>query len=163
VQQGSAPQIGVDAGDVDPAGNQQQQPLQSVHVATCGSAWHTALHDEASPPLVDIAASVAPPDPSVGPAAPLSSLDEPPVPLVLLLQAASPTVDDAPMATMTWKSFSMFMKHTVPLMDELGTDRDVSRLALERIVCGTRGFLACSNTDPSRGSGVTPFDCKGTP
>jgi hypothetical protein len=61
-QQGSAPQIGVGYGDVDPAGNQQQQPLQSVHVATCVSAWHTALHDEASPPVVDIAASV---DPSV--------------------------------------------------------------------------------------------------
>jgi hypothetical protein len=111
------PQIGVDAVDVVPAGNQQQQPLQSIHVANCGSGWHTAVHAEPSPPAVDGGASV---DPSAGPVAPLSSLEEPPVPPVLLLQAASPTVDDAPMATMTWKSFSMFMRHTLPLMDEPG-------------------------------------------
>jgi hypothetical protein len=114
VQQGSAPQIGVVAADVDPAGSQQQQPLQSIHDATCGSAWHTALHDEASPPLVDIAESGPPVGPSVGSVAPLAPLEGPPVPLVVLLQAASPTVDDAPIATMTWKSFSIFMKHTIP-------------------------------------------------
>jgi hypothetical protein len=57
---------------------------------------------------------------------PLSSLE--PGPLVLLLQAASPTVDDAPITTMTWKSFSMFMKQTILPIGELGTFRDVSRL-----------------------------------
>jgi len=120
VQQGSAPQIGTVAEDVCPAGNQQQQPLQSVHVETCGSAWHSALHDEASPPVV--VPSVAPVDPSAGPVAPLSSLEGPPPPLELL-QAASPTVDDAPIATMTWKSFSMFMGPTIPSMSALGTHR----------------------------------------
>jgi hypothetical protein len=131
VQQGSTPQIGVDAGDVDPAGNQQQQPLQSIHAVSCVSGWHT--HDEASPPLLPLEELVAPPllllllplpleelvepplllpdDPP--PEDPPSSPEEPPVPLVLL-QAASPTVDDVPMTTMTWKSFSMFMKHTIP-------------------------------------------------
>jgi hypothetical protein len=44
---------------------------------------------------------------------PPSSLGEP-VPLVLLLQAASPAVDDTPMTTTTWKSFSIFMRHTLP-------------------------------------------------
>jgi hypothetical protein len=76
-QQASAPQIGVEAADVDPAGSQQQQLLQSVHDATCGSAWHTALHDEASPPLVDIAASGASVEASVGSVAPLPPLEEP--------------------------------------------------------------------------------------
>ena len=119
LQQGSTPQIGTDAGEVEPAGNQQQQPLQSVHDATSGSGLHTALHDEESPPLPDFAASIAPVDPLEPD--PLSSLEGPPVPLVLLLQAASPTVDDAPMATMTWKSLSIFMKQPYPQMGELGT------------------------------------------
>jgi hypothetical protein len=94
-QQGSAPQIGVEKGDVDPAGNQQQQPLQSVHVAVWGSGWHTAAHASLAAPLL----------------LSLSPLEGPLVPVVLLPQAASPPVDDAPMTTMTWKSFSMFMKH----------------------------------------------------
>jgi hypothetical protein len=119
MQQGSAPQIGTDAEEVDPAGNQQQQPLQSVHDETCGSGLHAALHDEESPPVFDFAASGVPVDPLEPD--PLSSLEEPPVPLVLLLQAASPTVDDAPMATMTWKSFSIFMKQPYPPMGGLGT------------------------------------------
>ena len=93
-QQGSAPQIGVEKGDVDPAGNQQQQPLQSVHVAVWGSGWHTAAHASLAAPLL----------------LSLSPLEGPLVPVVLLPQAASPTVDDAPMTTMTWKSFSMFIK-----------------------------------------------------
>jgi hypothetical protein len=158
VQQGSAPQIGVVAGEVVPAGNQQQQPLQSVHVATCESAWHAAVHAEASPVFdcdasVVFAASVDPPESgSADPLLPLEELVLPPLlpplllvlpPLLLLplllveasvaaspepdplsslsgpevllvlLQATSPTVDDAPMTTMTWKSFSMFMNHTV--------------------------------------------------
>ncbi len=54
--------------------------------------------------------------------APLSSPDEP-EPLEALLQATSPTVDDAPMTTMTWKSFSTFMKRTLRPMSELGPDR----------------------------------------
>ncbi len=117
MQHGSAPQIGVGAGEVDPAANQQQQPLQSVHDASVGSGLHTALHDEASPPVLDVAASVVPVDPpeSVGSfdPLPLPLLEGPVVPVVLLLQAASPTVDDAPMTTITWKRFSIFMKHTV--------------------------------------------------
>ena len=131
LQQGSAPQIGTDAGEVIPAGNQQQQPLQSVHDATCVSGMHTALHDEESPGF-DFAASIVPVDPLEPD--PLSSFEAPPVPLVLLLQAASPTVDDAPMATMTWKSLSIFMKQPYPQMGELGTlvVRDVLPAADER-------------------------------
>jgi hypothetical protein len=60
---------------------------------------------------VDAPAASAPVDP-VEPDPP-SSLGEP-VPLVPLLQAASPTVDDAPMTTIAWKSFSIFMKRTIP-------------------------------------------------
>jgi hypothetical protein len=184
LQQGSAPQIGVELGEGDPAGNQQQQPLQSVHDASAGSGLHA--HDEASPPVFDFASvvpeSVGAFDPLLplegtvvplllpvllpllplplllpvllpvvlplplplplpllplpllppvllpllpvdAPAAsapvdpvepdPPSSLGEP-VPLVPLLQAASPTVDDAPMTTIAWKSFSIFMKRTIP-------------------------------------------------
>jgi hypothetical protein len=131
-QQGSSPQIGVFAEDEVPAGNQQQQPLQSIHDETSESGWHTAVHDEASPPVVDVAPSVAPVDPSAGSFAPLSSLDEgEPVPLVLL-QATSPTVDDAPMATMTWKSFSMFMTHDHTLVARNGNPP-------RRVQVGTRG------------------------
>jgi hypothetical protein len=133
-QQGSTPQIGVDAGDVAPAGSQQQQPLQSIHVVSCESGWHAAAHAEPSPPVVAGAPSVVP-DPSLGPFAPPSSLEGPPLPLVLLLQAASPTVDDAPIATMTWKSFSMFMRHTIPPMSELETNRRVSKLELGSVEC----------------------------
>jgi hypothetical protein len=174
VQQGSAPQIAVVAklGLAVPAGNQQQQPLQSVHVAICVSAMHSVLHDEAASG-VDVAASVvlmvplllpelllvpellllleevvvplllleevvvpllllvvAPESVSVPPLEPdpLSSLEEPVGVLELLLQAASPTVDDVPMTTMTWKSFSMFMTHTLPPIGGLVTEGDVSRL-----------------------------------
>jgi hypothetical protein len=93
--------------------------LQSVHVATCGSGLHAALHDEESAPVFDFAASVVPVDPLEPD--PLSSLEGPPVPPVLLLQAASPAVDDAPMTTMTWKSFSIFMKQPYPPTGDLGT------------------------------------------
>ena len=155
MQQGSTPQIGVGAAEVDPAGNQQQQPLQSVHDASVRSALQT--HDEAASG-VDAAASVvlmvplllpelllplllpleelvvplllpllllvvAPESVSVAPLEPdpLSSLVEPVGVLELLLQAASPTVDDVPMTTMTWKSFSMFMRHTLPPIGGPGT------------------------------------------
>ena len=166
MQQGSTPQIGVGAAEVDPAGNQQQQPLQSVHDASVRSALQT--HDEAASG-VDAAASVvlmvplllpellllellpleelvvplllpleelvmplllpllllvvAPESVSAPPLEPdpLSSLVEPVGVLELLLQAASPTVDDVPMTTMTWKSFSMFMRHTLPPIGRPGT------------------------------------------
>jgi hypothetical protein len=154
VQQGaSAPQIGVEP-PVDPAGNQQQQPLQSIHDETCVSGLHSAAHAEVPLSVLDFDASAVLPvelasvvslDPLLVPlplpllvplplpllvplplpllvplplpllvpllpAASLavepldpdplsSSLDEPG--LLELLQAASPTVDDAPMTTMT--------------------------------------------------------------
>jgi hypothetical protein len=41
--------------------------------------------------------------------------EEPPPLLLLLLQADSPTVDDAPATTSTWKSFSIFMARSVHL------------------------------------------------
>ena len=85
---------------------------------------------------VDAPAASAPADPLEPD--PLSSLVKgPAVPLVLLLQAASPTVDDAPMTTMTWKSFSIFMKLTLPPIRELGNLPDMSRLELESVIRGT--------------------------
>ncbi len=183
-------------GDVDPAGNQQQQPLQSVHAASVLSGLHTALHVEppeepleADPldplplvveplllaePLLPVLLLVEPPSlaepllpvlllveplsraepllpvlllveplslaepllpvlllveplplaepllvdplllvllPSLPPP---SSLGEPPVPLVLLLQAASPTVDEAPITTTTRNRLSIFMTGGIP-------------------------------------------------
>jgi hypothetical protein len=50
-QQGSEPQIGVGNADGDPAANQQQQPLQSVHDALVLSGLHTELHMELVDPL----------------------------------------------------------------------------------------------------------------
>jgi hypothetical protein len=52
-QQGSVPQIGVGAGDVLPAGNQQQQPLQSVHAAfdMSGLQLHVELDPLEADPL----------------------------------------------------------------------------------------------------------------
>jgi hypothetical protein len=84
-QQGSVPQIGVEKGDVEPTGSQQQQPLQSVHVELCGSGWHTAVHASPVAPLL----------------LSLSSLEGPLVPVVLLPHAASPAVEEAPITTMT--------------------------------------------------------------
>jgi hypothetical protein len=168
-----------------PAGSQQQQPLQSVHVVFCVSIMHSVLHDEAASG-VDVAASIvlmvpllllpelllllllleelvvplllpleelvvplllpelllldeAPESVSAAPLEPdpLSSLEEPVGGLELLLQAASPTVDDVPMTTMTWKSFSMFMGHTLPPIGALGTRRARIQVGLERVVRGT--------------------------
>jgi hypothetical protein len=171
-----------------PAGSQQQQPSQSVHVVFCVSIMHSVLHEEAASG-VDVAASIvlmvpllllpellllllleelaaplllpelllleelvvplllpelllldeAPESVSVAPLEPdpLSSLEEPVGGLELLLQAASPTVDDVPMTTMTWKSFSMFMGHTLPPIGALGTRRARIQVGLERVVRGT--------------------------
>jgi hypothetical protein len=109
MQQGSGPQIGVAAGDVCPAGNQQQHPPQSIQLGICVSGLHT--HMEASPPDVPAALveppvaeppvdaslfDVLPPVAVVPPVPPSDSAGE-----LLLLQAASPTVEDAPLSTRT--------------------------------------------------------------
>jgi hypothetical protein len=76
----------------------------------------------AATPLLLLESSV-PPDP-LEPDPP-SSFDE----LLLLLQAASPAVDEAPITTMTLKSFSIFMTCFVP-----------RRTAAGRVRSGTRGI-----------------------
>ncbi len=53
-----------------------------------------------------------PPLEELPPAAPLLE-DPPPPPLPLFPQASSPTVEDAPVTTSTWKSFSIFMPERV--------------------------------------------------
>jgi hypothetical protein len=125
LQQGSSLQIGVGNGDCDPAGSQQQQPLQSVHdeSETSGPQLQVsaALPDEASlvpeldapldVPVLDVPLELLP-EPSPLEPEPASSFDEV---LLPLLQATSPTVVDAPMTTMTWKSFSSFMTIGIPL------------------------------------------------
>jgi hypothetical protein len=176
VQQGSAPQIGVANGDVDPAGNQQQQPLQSVHCESVLSGLHTELHVEppedpleadpldplplppvpllveapllAAPllpvlllveapllaePSLPVPLLVEPPllaEPllpvSLPSLPPPSSLEETPVPLVLLLQAASPTVDEAPVTTTTRNSLSIFMSGDIPRRTHRGPPVTVS-------------------------------------
>jgi hypothetical protein len=193
--------MGVGNGEVAPAGNQQQQPLQSVHDALDLSGLHTELHVEAPeelpeedpldplllpeepldellwlaplsiepwlaplsagppwlaplsaepllpllpepllpellpllvepllvepllPPLVEplelpplaeppLLPLMAPPEsvsagsPEVDPPSSLEPAVVPPLPL---LQAARPTVDEAPMTTTTWNSLSIFM------------------------------------------------------
>jgi hypothetical protein len=88
--------MGVGAGEVCPAANQQQQPLQSIQLGTFFSGAH--MHIEASlellpPPLLD-----EPPDDDDEP-----PVSEPgPVPLSLPhAEATSPTVEDAPVTTST--------------------------------------------------------------
>lgn len=104
MQQGSGPQIGVAAGDVCPAGNQQQHPPQSIQLGICVSGLHT--HMEASPPDVPAALVEPPVDASLFEVLPPVAL-VPPVPPsdsdgeLLLLHAASPTVEDAPLSTRT--------------------------------------------------------------
>jgi hypothetical protein len=112
MQQGSAPQMGVGAGDVFPAASQQQQPPQSIHVGIAVSALQ--LHMDPSlpdvpalppPPLLvepPVFAPALPPD-EVAPPVPASLLVAPPVPASLPLSlphAASPTVED-PVTTRT--------------------------------------------------------------
>jgi hypothetical protein len=109
MQQGSSGQMGVAAGDVAPTGSQQQHPLQSIQVGTAFSGWQTAAHMDASPldaPLVPVLVEPSVVDPPVAGPLWLSLPPEPPVPpsligLVLLLHAASPTVEDAPLRTRT--------------------------------------------------------------
>lgn len=104
--------MGVAAGDVCPAANQQQQPPQSIQLGTAVSGLH--MHMEASPPDMP-PALVDPPvaDPPVPVAASLLAVLPPvalfpPVPasdsvgeLLLPHAAASPTVEDAPLRTST--------------------------------------------------------------
>jgi hypothetical protein len=186
VQQGSEPQIGVGNGELDPAGNQQQHPLQSVHVALDMSGLHMVLHIEpvdplllplldplldplleplldplleplleplldplleplllplplpldvpllldvvaplllplplldvvplldVLPPLLDVVPLLLPP---VSPDSPASPSPPEPAGVLLLLQAARPTVDEAPITTRTWNSLSMFMSDGIP-------------------------------------------------
>lgn len=119
---------------VFPTGSQQQQPLQSVQsfgFAVLG--WHTASQaaelpppvPDALPPLPAAAppapADVEPPVPEeVAPPVPadVEPPDDPvppPVPAVLapplssLPHPTSPTVEEAPVTTKTWKSRSIFM------------------------------------------------------
>jgi hypothetical protein len=101
-------------------GSQQQQPLQSVHIADVTFVWHTAAH---APPLELVDAPellVEPDDPPelldvddppelLEPEDPLEPPSSEPPPPLLLLHAASPTVVDAPVTTRTWKSFEMSM------------------------------------------------------
>ncbi len=179
MQQGSEPQIGVANGDVDPAGNQQQHPLQSVHVALVMSGLHMVLHIEpvdplelplllplldplllplldplllplldplllplllplplpldvpllldvvvplllplplldVLPPLLDVAPMLPLLLPPVSPDSPASPSPPEPAGVLLLLQAARPTVDEAPITTRTWNSLSMFMSDGIP-------------------------------------------------
>lgn len=102
--------MGVAAGDVAPAGNQQQQPPQSIQLGTAVSGLH--MHMEASPPdlppaLVDPPADDPPVAASLFAVLPPVALF-PPVPasdsfgeLLLPHAAVSPTVEDAPLRTST--------------------------------------------------------------
>ena len=131
MQHGSLPQIGVGNGEVWPAGNQQQHPLQSIHIGKDFSGMHTAAQAEPSSlvPPPSLFALLEPPSPALPdePLAPeLPPADEPAPPpapaapaappappsgsgVALLLLHASPTVDEAPVRTRTWKSRSIFM------------------------------------------------------
>jgi hypothetical protein len=103
--------MGVAAGDVCPAGSQQQHPPQSIQVGIAFSGMHIEAHMDASPvdappELVDPPFAEPPVEASLFPV-PCVELF-PPVPPsdsvgeVLLLQAAaSPTVEDAPLRTRT--------------------------------------------------------------
>jgi hypothetical protein len=158
-----AGQVGTEKGDGVVAGNQQQQPLQSVPMFGSGPQVHAEASgveleasgalvsapestvpapllldeeleelDELEAPLLDeLEELVVPPllpllDDELdellldvlASSDPLSSVADP-AGVELLLQAASPTVDDAPMTTMTWKSFSIFMAPTLSPMREL--------------------------------------------
>jgi hypothetical protein len=173
VQQGCVPQIGVPNGDTDPAGSQQQQPLQSVHAAFVLSGLHSELQAEPPDPLEVDPLDPLPPAPLLAepllfppllaeplllapllaeplllapplaeplllapllaeplllaplladpltlllPSSPPSApLEEPPVPLVLSLQAASPTVDEAPITTTAWNKRSILMAGSMSL------------------------------------------------
>jgi hypothetical protein len=80
----------------------------------------TALHDDASPGLEVPVSAVDPPE--------SDPLDDPPSSpegpgVLLLLQAKSPTVDEAPTTTTAWKSFSTFIKGNVA---PEGNDRNPS-------------------------------------
>jgi hypothetical protein len=91
VQQASTPQIGADPAPVDPAGNQQQQPLQSIHDETVGSGLHSVLHDETGPASFDFDASAVDPA-SVGEVDPLLLPLVLPVLLPLVLPVLLPLV-----------------------------------------------------------------------
>jgi hypothetical protein len=101
-QQGSSPQVGLPTGHAVPAGSQQQQPLQSVHVAVVALGPQTAEH---APPedvpleLVELVEPLVDP-PVVDPVPPPSPEEDGPV-LPPLEQAASPAVADAPATTRT--------------------------------------------------------------
>jgi hypothetical protein len=193
-----------------PAGNQQQQPPQSIQVATCGSA--PQLHAPPSPPaspapaslfvlvevlllerlellllepvglpllvllevrvveslvvlvfaavvvvlleplFVVLAADVL--DPLD--ADPPSSFDV----LSLLLQAARPTVDEAPMTTITWKSLSICMDEPLPRIASSGvslleskdvTGANVSESSHPRLLESTRARGRFTFLGPARG------------
>ncbi len=175
MQQGSSLQIGVGYGECDPAGSQQQQPLQSVHdeLETSGPQLHVSalLPDDASPvpeldapldvpvldvpvllvPVLDVPVLLVPvldvpleplPEPSPLEPEPASSFDEVPLPL---LQAASPTVVDAPMTTTTWKSFSSFMTLRIPLALVRSSYENMSELEPEDVIRGTRSASGKAN------------------
>ena len=110
-----------------PAGNQQQQPPQSIQLETCGSGPQLQVEllevlllvELLEVPLFELlAVLLLEPLLVVLDADVLDPLDaDPPSSfdvVSLLLQAARPTVDEAPMTTMTWKSRSICMDEPLP-------------------------------------------------
>jgi hypothetical protein len=92
MQHGSSPQVGLPADAMTPTGNQQQHPLQSIHLASVVLGWQTASHIPPSPVPASGAAldePAAPPLPCEPPV-PI----EPPLPVAPAPESSPPVPDD---------------------------------------------------------------------